>query len=756
MQRFGGQVTSNLWLINGVGAILPASQLSKLSTSPGIHSLVANQQVASSGSSDGHSWLTTDKGWPFAKDVGADIVHARSITGKGIAVAVIDSGVFYDPLRMMMAGSESALRFIGQADMLGESSCTPQSLWQGLQSGWQTFQSEQHSDFCLKKYYGATDGYGHGTHVAGIIGNGFRDANTNISLGIAPAAQVVSLRALGNDGTGVYENTIRAIQSAVELKDAYNIRIINLSLSATASVPYFVDPLNRAVEAAWADGIVVLAAAGNSGAQSETITVPGNDPYIITVGGLNTNRTPGDWSDDILPVWSSTGPTLDGFIKPDVLAPGSNIVSFMYNSALDQANIAALARIHPDFSITEDLFRMSGTSMATAVASGVVALMLEANPALTPDQVKFRLAYSAMPAVDQDDIAYNLLQQGAGRIWAPDAVFGNFPSDARANVGMDILQDLSHGYEKKSDLAYHYGGPIRKQTSDDGASVLYYAETVDGEVYGFGSTDSNSSQWLSWETLDSRVPTWSGSFGAWNSPAGTWAGGYSYSAGMALWSGRIPTWSGGLPTWSGGVPTWSGGIPTWSGGMTFAGGIPTWSGGVPTWSGRVPTWSGGIPTWSGGMDVSVGATRWVQDDKAAAPPTLTTGALSMQVTDLDGSTKCVDRRCKWDAQVTLRVADNLSAPVAGATATFDWKTSAESGKLSCTTDKAGSCKVNQRINSRRGQITFAVSALAYPGLTYASASQGEHNTTITLNRPAQGRASAEGDMSEEGDILYVR
>ena len=738
VKQLGGQVTSDLWLIDAVGALLPTDQLTTLSHISGIHSIVTNQRVEISGSINDFDWLKTDKGWPVAKDVGADVVHSQKITGNGIAVAVIDSGVFYDPLKMMMSSAESALRFIGQADMLGASTCT----WQ---DGWQQFQSVQYDSFCLKKYFGATDGYGHGTHVAGIIGNAFRDTATNVYLGIAPSAQVLSLRALGTDGTGVYENTIKAIQSAVQLKTEYNIRIINLSLSATASVPYFVDPLNRAVEAAWASGIVVLAAAGNAGPKSETITVPGNDPYIITVGGLNTNRTPGDWSDDILPTWSSTGPSLDGFVKPDVLAPGSNIVSFMYNSALDTANTAALALLHPDFSITQELFRMSGTSMATAVASGVVALMLEANPSLTPDQVKFRLAYSAKPAVDQDDIAYNLLQQGAGRIWAPDAVFGNFPVDGVANAGMDIQRDLSRGYKKKSDLAYHYAGPIRRQVSDDGASTLYYATAADGKVYGFGSADAQSNQWLSQETLNSRLPTWSGSFGVWGSGnPGIWAGGYSHAA--------------GLPTWSGGLPTWSGGLPTWSGGMIFAGGLPTWSGGLPTWSGGLPTWSGGLnwagglPTWSGGLDVSVSATRWVEDVATVSSPV----ASSLSVTSLDGSAKCTNRKCNWNALVTIQVQNDLPAPVVGATATLGWQTSGGTGSLSCATDGAGRCSVSQNVNASYGSITFTVSAITHSGVSHSAASIGADGKSAKINKPATGRSVAAEDAEEELDLPPLR
>jgi len=141
-----------------------------------------------------------------------------------------------------------------------------------------------------------------------------------------------------------------------------------------------VDPLNRAVEAAWASGLVVVAAASNAGPAAQTITVPGNDPYVITVGALNTNRTPGDWSDDYIPAWSSTGPTLDGFAKPDVVAPGSSVISFMYNHPHQITLSAKLVQEHPDYSVNTTLFRMSGTSMATAVASGVVALMLGEHP----------------------------------------------------------------------------------------------------------------------------------------------------------------------------------------------------------------------------------------------------------------------------------------------------------------------------------------------------------------------------------------
>ena len=293
----------------------------------------------------------------------------------------------------------------------------------------------------------------------------------------------MSVRVLRSDGSGAYEDVIEGIQYVVENKDPLNIRVLNLSLSATPTTPYFADPLNRAVENAWLAGIAVVVAAGNTGPAGETITVPGNDPYVITVGAVDGKRTAGYWADDILPRWSATGPTLDGFAKPDVLAPGANIVSFMHNDRSNASKSARLVQNHPDYSATTNLFRMSGTSMSAVVTSGVVALMLQAHPELTPDEAKFRLIYSARPALTSFGAealpVYNIFQQGAGRIWAPDAVLGSFPTGGAANQGMDIQTDLAHDFWQSwvdrnnnglvdpdeldaRELAFHYQGPVKK------------------------------------------------------------------------------------------------------------------------------------------------------------------------------------------------------------------------------------------------------------------------------------------------------
>ena len=163
---------------------------------------------------------------------------------------------------------------------------------------------------CFSTYHSSHDGYGHGTHVAGIVWSNTQDAYTNVSLGVAPDAQILSVRVLNDQGYGTYADVVEGIQYVVANRDHFGVRVMNLSLSAVSTTPYFVDPLNRAVEAAWAAGIVVVAAVGNTGPGAETITTPGNDPYAITVGAIDSQHTPGYWTDDAIPDWSGSGPTM--------------------------------------------------------------------------------------------------------------------------------------------------------------------------------------------------------------------------------------------------------------------------------------------------------------------------------------------------------------------------------------------------------------------------------------------------------------
>ena len=500
VERLGGEVSSELWLIDAVAATLAVDQLRILALDPEIISIVENKAVQTA-QNPPTGWMTnhpipvpwdgrpdvqatTDPTvWqlvnPVAIDVGADLLHTgHGLTGQGITVAVLDSGLHFSPEVISATETHLATMFEGQVDFVGTGICQGEgSLFTG---------------YCATDYTQSRDGYGHGTHVAGIIWNTFTDQATGVSLGIAPEAHILSVRVLNENGYGSYEDVIEGIQYVVANKDALNIRVLNMSLSAQVTAPYFVDPLNRAVEQAWASGIVVVVSVGNSGPGSETINVPGNDPYVITVGAVDGNRTPGYWADDVLPPFTSTGPTRDGFAKPDLLAPGMNIVSFMHNDPQDSSQSAKLVQNHPDYAGSSTLFRMNGTSVAAPIVSGVVALMLQADPSLTPDQVKYRLLASARPALNADDppdLLYNILQQGRGRLWAPDAVLGNFPPGQAANSGMDIQADLAHGIGwvdtnndglvqpdevDSAEMAYHYRGRIGRLVSDDGQAYLYY------------------------------------------------------------------------------------------------------------------------------------------------------------------------------------------------------------------------------------------------------------------------------------------
>jgi serine protease AprX len=265
------------------------------------------------------------------------------------------------------------------------------------------------------------DEYGHGTHIAGII-TGSASAAVGVtgsySGGIAPGAHLVSVRVLGANGTGLTSDVIAGIDWVIANRTRYNIRIINLSLGHSVMEPVATDPLCEAVERAVRAGIVVVASSGNRGKAANGarilggITSPGNSPYAITVGAVNTWNTVSR-SDDTVTTYSSRGPTrFDLAVKPDVVAPGNKVVSL-------EASGSYLARNYPTAHVagsgTNAYMRLSGSSMATGVVSGGAALLLHGNKYLTPAQIKLLLqtGSSYMPTD-------GLMAGGAGNvnIWA--------------------------------------------------------------------------------------------------------------------------------------------------------------------------------------------------------------------------------------------------------------------------------------------------------------------------------------------------
>jgi serine protease AprX len=276
-----------------------------------------------------------------------------STTGKGVGVAVIDTGIAGD--LPDFAGADGTSRVV--ASVVTSSAATT-----------------------------VADTYGHGTHVAGIIaGNGNRrdaaDPAAGRYIGIAPDANLISIKAGDDDGHATVLDAINGLQFVVDHKDDYGIRVVNLSLESTTAESYRTDPLDAAVESAWLHGIVVVAAAGNHGTTAAAADyAPGNDPFVITVGAVDDQGTEAT-DDDAYADWSSVGKTQDGFDKPDIGAPGAHIVSTL-------APHSDFTRLCPDCIVDGAYIRAGGTSMAAPVVSGVVALMLQLHPDWTPDQVK--------------------------------------------------------------------------------------------------------------------------------------------------------------------------------------------------------------------------------------------------------------------------------------------------------------------------------------------------------------------------------
>jgi serine protease AprX len=281
------------------------------------------------------------------------------VTGKGVGVAVIDSGI---------NTSHSAL--------------AGKVVWsQNFVSGETT----------------TNDGFGHGTHIAGIIAGQNTFTTSHYTGGIAPGAHLINVRVLGNNGGGWTSDVIAGIQWAVANRSKYSIKVLNLSLGHPQVEPCLTDPLCLAVEKAVANGLVVVASAGNNGKDAAghevfaSITTPGVAPSAITVGALTTWGTV-DRGDDTIATYSSRGPTrFDLGLKPDVVAPGNKIISL---EAKGSYLASKYFDLHVAGSGNNAYMKMSGTSMAAAMVSGGAALLLEGG-VLTARQVKLALQLSS-------------------------------------------------------------------------------------------------------------------------------------------------------------------------------------------------------------------------------------------------------------------------------------------------------------------------------------------------------------------------
>ena len=258
----------------------------------------------------------------------------------------------------------------------------------------------------------AVDAFGHGTHVSGIISG--KGMESRYQKGISKA-EILSIRVIGDEGWGRTSDLIRAIDWVITNKSKYRIRVANLSLGHPAFQSYRDDPLCQAVRRMVDAGIVAVVSAGNMGKLSGypkvwgAITSPGIEPSAITVGAINTMGTL-THKDDVATSYSSRGPTIDGLFKPDLVAPGNSIIGPNSEDSWLEDN-------YPELVYDDEYIRMSGSSMAAAFVSGVVARMLERNKYLSPNQVKLILLLTAIK-LDSP----HLLEQGNGLLNAKTAV----------------------------------------------------------------------------------------------------------------------------------------------------------------------------------------------------------------------------------------------------------------------------------------------------------------------------------------------
>jgi len=505
----GGTIVRELLLIDGFSARIPTTRLAAIRALPGV--IAVSPDYAVSLHSDYNPGADPNSMASTAAAIGASTAWAAGITGAGVDVALVDSGV------------------------------TPV---QGLAGDGKVVNGPDLSVDSQNPSIRYLDGFGHGTFMAGLIGG--RDPGADPSrpgssyLGVAPDARIVNVKVGSGSGAVDVSQVIAGIDWVVQHRhdEGLNIRVLNLSIGTNSSQSYQLDPLAFAAEVAWRSGIVVVAAAGNSGAANGHLDDPASDPYVIAVGASGSTGG-GLLGSLIVAAFSSLG---NGDRNPDLVAPGSHLQGLRVPGSYIDQNFHSAA-------FGDRFFRGSGTSEAAALTSGAVALLLQKRPWLQPGQVKAILTKTAAPLP-----LVAVRAQGAGVLRLAAGV-----SD-----GLSV-PDGGQSFGQSSGAGSLEGARGDKHVSINGVP-LTGEEDIFG--HGFSSTEhaAESASGQGWSSDGSwNGTTWSGT---------TWSG--------TTWSGT--TWSG--TTWSG--TTWSG--TTWSG-TTWSG--TTWSG--TTWSGT--TWSG--TTWSG-------------------------------------------------------------------------------------------------------------------------------------------------------------
>lgn len=400
VREAGARVVRDLHLIDGLGVEIGRGSARRLARDPRVRDVSPDAAVRPAGKLAGNTscsgrwaaWCPGALATAYAQSTRSDKAWTDELhpaTGAGVGIAVIDTGIAGDLADF--AAEDGSSRVIATA--IANPDATT-----------------------------ATDRYGHGTHVAGLAaGNGRRLSPTdplyNRYIGTAPDAHLVSIKVSDDEGNSTIIDVIDGLQFAVDHKDDYGIGVVNLSLTSSEAESYLTDALDAAAEAAWFAGLVVVAAAGNRGATDDAVSyAPANDPFVITVGGVDDQGSKAT-ADDALAPWSSRGITQDGFAKPDIVAPGAHMVAPL-------APDSAFPRLCPACVVDGRYFRVGGTSMASPIVAGIAAGLLQIHPDWTPDMVKEALVTSTRPTLD-----------GAAEV-AADFAHHARPSQPTVNAGL--------------------------------------------------------------------------------------------------------------------------------------------------------------------------------------------------------------------------------------------------------------------------------------------------------------------------------
>lgn len=361
ISRLGGEFIADLSIINAFTARLTARAAVKLSLEPSVLWVSVDTPVENTKRKDTGQ---TEDGAEYPQNYFLDTLGVRplwemGLYGQGVSVAVIDSGITPEKdLQVDPNTGKPDSRVLEQ----------------------RTFNSNLGH---------VNDATGHGTHVAGIIG-GSGYMSDGLYSGLAPQVGLISLKIADENGMAYETDAIQAMQWVLENKEKYNIRVVNMSINSSQQSSYHSSPLDAAAEILWFNGVVVVASVGNQGineAYNTANAAPANDPFIITVGASDENKTPFR-SDDTIASFSEHARTLDGSEKPEIIAPGTNVISIL--------GPGDWISEYPDNVVMNgEYFRLSGTSMAAPMVTGAVVLLLQDEPDLTPDQVKYRLLNSA-------------------------------------------------------------------------------------------------------------------------------------------------------------------------------------------------------------------------------------------------------------------------------------------------------------------------------------------------------------------------